>query len=507
MSEGHACTMPEWLHWRAQATPERLALVARGRRLSFAEVAAEADRMARRLAALGPAPGDRLATLLPNGLEAAVVPHAVSRLGLVLVPLNVRLAPGELAWQLADCGARWLLAAPPTLALARQAVERIAGCRLVATEPVDPAVPALAELPEAGAPLRRAIDLGQVHTIVYTSGTTGRPKGALLTYGNHWWSALGSAMNLGALPGDCWLACLPLFHVGGLSILFRSVISGFTALVHERFDPVAVNRAIDEEGVTLLSVVSTMLRHMLEARGEQPYPATLRCVLLGGGPAPRPLLEACARLGLPVAQTYGLTETASQVATLAPEDALRKLGSAGKPLYPNQVRIVTEAGQEAQAGEVGEILVRGPVVTPGYLNRPEATAAALRDGWLRTGDLGYLDAEGYLYVVDRREDLIVSGGENVYPAEVEAALLAHPAVVEAVVVGVPDPEWGQRVVAAARLAAGAAVSEGELQAWCRERLAGYKVPKEIRLVSELPRNATGKLLRRAVRAWWETPGD
>jgi O-succinylbenzoic acid--CoA ligase len=506
MSEGHVCTMPEWLHWRAQATSGRLALIAGGRRLSFAELAAEADRMARRLAALGPVPGDRLATLLPNGLEAAVVPHVVSRLGLVLVPLNVRLAPGELAWQLADCGARWLLAAPPTLELARQAVERVAGCRLIATEPLDPGVPALDELPEAAAPLRRAIDLGQVHTVVYTSGTTGRPKGALLTYGNHWWSALGSAMNLGALPGDCWLICLPLFHVGGLSILFRSVISGFAALVHERFDPEAVNRAIDEEGVTLLSVVSTMLWRMLEARGERPYPATLRCVLLGGGPAPRPLLEACARLGLPVAQTYGLTETASQVATLAPEDALRKLGSAGKPLYPNQVRIVTEEGQEAQPGEVGEILVRGPVVTPGYLNRPEATAAALRDGWLRTGDLGYLDAEGYLSVVERREDLIVSGGENVYPAEVEAALLAHPAVAEAVVVGVPDPEWGQRVVAAVRLAAGATVSAAELQAWCRERLAGYKVPKEIRLVTELPRNATGKLLRRAVREWWETPG-
>ena len=461
--------------------------------------------MACRLATLGLEPGDRLATLLPNGLEAAVVPHAVSRLGLVLVPLNVRLAPGELAWQLADCGARWLLAAPPTLELARQAVERVAGCRLIATEPLDPGVPALDELPEAAAPLRRALDLGQVHTVVYTSGTTGRPKGALLTYGNHWWSALGSAMNLGALPGDSWLICLPLFHVGGLSILFRSAISGFAALVHERFDPAAVNRAIDEEGVTLLSVVSTMLRRMLEVRGERPYPATLRCVLLGGGPAPRPLLEACARLGLPVVQTYGLTETASQVATLAPEDALRKLGSAGKPLYPNRVRIVTEEGEEARPGEVGEILVRGPIVTPGYLNRPEATSAALRDGWLRTGDLGYLDEEGYLYVVDRREDLVVSGGENVYPAEVEAALLAHPAVAEAVVVGVPDPEWGQRVVAAVRLVAGATVSAGELQAWCRQRLAGYKVPKEIRIVAELPRNATGKLLRRAVRGWWE-PG-
>ena len=504
MSQGGVALVPEWLHWRAQVTPERLALVAEGRELSFAQLAAEADRVARRLAELGLRPGDRLATLLPNGLAAAVVPHAVSRLGLVLVPLNVRLLPDELAWQLADCGTRWLLAAPETVGLAQRAVERVAGCRLVLTEALDPSVPTATVLPELAPPLRRELDLGQVHTLVYTSGTTGRPKGALLTYGNHWWSALGSAMNLGALAGDRWLVCLPLFHVGGLAILFRSVISGFTALVHERFDPVAVNQAIDEERVTLLSVVSTMLHRMLEVRGGRPYPATLRCVLLGGGPAPRPLLDASARLGLPVAQTYGLTEAASQVATLAPEDTLRKLGSAGKPLFPNQVRIVTTGGEEARPGEVGEIQVRGPVVTPGYWNRPEATADALSDdGWLRTGDLGYLDADGYLYVLDRREDVVLSGGENVYPAEVEAALLAHPAVAEVVVVGVTDLEWGQRVVAAVRPAAGAAVSEGELQAWCRERLAGYKVPKEIRLVTELPRNATGKLLRRAVRAWWE----
>jgi O-succinylbenzoic acid--CoA ligase len=506
MSDGVASPLPEWLHWRAQVTPERLALVAGERRLSFAELAAEADRMARQLAALGLRPGDRLATLLPNGLAAAMVPHAVSRLGLVLVPLNVRLIPDELAWQLEDSAAGWLLAAPETVELARRAVERATGCRLVVTEGLEPNVPTLTALPETAVPLRRALDLGQVHTLVYTSGTTGRPKGALLTYGNHWWSALGSALNLGALAGDCWLACLPLFHVGGLAILFRSVVSGFTVLVHERFDPVTVNQAIDEEGVTLLSVVSTMLRRMLEARDRRPYPATLRCVLLGGGPAPRPLLEASARLGLPVAQTYGLTEAASQVATLAPEDALRKLGSAGKPLFPNRVRIVTAGGEEAQAGEVGEIQVRGPVVTPGYWNRPEATAAALSEGWLRTGDLGYLDADGYLYVLDRREDVILSGGENVYPAEVEAALLAHPAVAEAVVVGVADLEWGQRVVAVVRLAPGVAASATELRAWCRERLAGYKVPKEIRFAAELPRNATGKLLRRAVRAWWEPGG-
>jgi O-succinylbenzoic acid--CoA ligase len=250
--------------------------------------------------------------------------------------------------------------------------------------------------------------------------------------------------------------------------------------------------------VTVVSVVSTMLARMLDARGERPYPAWLRAVLLGGGPAPRPLLERAAALGVPVVQTYGLTETDSQAATLAPADALRKLGAAGKPLLPTQIRIAGPDGEQSP-GEVGEILVQGPTVTPGYWNRPNATAHTLRDGWLHTGDLGYRDADGYLYVVDRRDDLILSGGENVYPAEVEATLLAHPAVAEAGVIGIPDAQWGQAVQAAIVLRAGQAATVDELRAWCRERLAGYKVPRTIVFMESLPRNAAGKLLRRALR--------
>jgi O-succinylbenzoic acid--CoA ligase len=256
-----------------------------------------------------------------------------------------------------------------------------------------------------------------------------------------------------------------------------------------------VNRAIDEDGVTIVSVVSTMLQRMLDQRGDRPYPAALRCVLLGGGPAPQPLLEACAKHGVPVVQTYGLTETAAQVATLAPADALRKLGSAGQPLLPTELRIVS-----AGAMDVGEILVRGPTVMRGYINRPEETALALRDGWLHTGDLGYLDGEGYLHVVGRRHDLIISGGENIYPAEVESVLLVHPAIEEAAVVGLPDTRWGHVPAAAVKLRGGMAASEAELIDFCREQLAGYKVPRLVRFVATLPRNAAGKLLRAAVHA-------
>jgi o-succinylbenzoate---CoA ligase len=206
-----------------------------------------------------------------------------------------------------------------------------------------------------------------------------------------------------------------------------------------------------------------------------------------------------------VLQTYGLTETGSQVATLASRDALSRLGSAGKPLFPNELRVV-DGDADAAPGEPGEILVRGPVVTAGYADRPEETARAIRDGWLHTGDLGYLDQDGYLYVLDRRTDLIVSGGENVYPAEVEAVLLAHPAVEEACVVGMPDVEWGQAVVASVRVGFGAIIDSGDLCEFCAARLARYKVPREIRFVAELPRNASGKLLRRVLRDDWSPDG-
>lgn len=494
--------LPDWLSYRAVTTPERLALIAGEERSTFAQLDTWVTLTARRLAALGINSDSRVATLLPNSARVVEIVHALRRLGAVLVPLNTRLTAAELAWQIGDVGARLLVVDDRTASLANEIRAELPDLTVVTVGVLPGNTTRLAEIspaePVPGGP-REWIDLDAVMAIIYTSGTTGRPKGAMLSYGNFWWSALGSALNLGSHADDRWLACMPLFHVGGLSILTRSAIYGITAIVHESFDPAAVNQAIDEERVTIVSVVSTMLRRMLAERGERPYPPWLRCVLLGGGPAPRPLLESCAARDIPVVQTYGLSETCSQVATLAPEDALPKLGSAGKPLYPNEIRIDVD-GRAATSDEPGEILVRGPIVTAGYINRPEETARALAGGWLHTGDIGRLDADGYLYILDRRSDLIVSGGENVYPAEVEAALLAHPAVEEAGVIGLPHPDWGQTVVAVVRLTEGATVSEDELRAFCRERLAGYKVPSQVRFTMEaLPRNAGGKLLRRVLR--------
>jgi len=478
---------PNWLQQRASLTPHRLALVYGAERWSFAELEGRTLAMAHLLSAQGIRRGDRVGTLMRNGTGYVVLMHALMRLGAILVPLNNRLTATEVGWQLQDAQVRTLIHDRHNADVARS---------VTAQARTDLAWELLpdTDLAKDDNDLPGELDLSAVHAIVYTSGTTGKPKGAMLTYGNHWWNAVGSALNLGLHDDDRWLACLPLFHVGGLSILFRSVIYGIPVVVHPSFDADAVIRTIDHERVTIVSLVPTMLQRLLDSRGEAPFSSSLRCVLLGGGPAPRLLLERCADMHLPIIQTYGLTETASQIATLAPHDALRKLGSAGKPLLPAELRIECDGGV-VPAGKIGEIVLRGPMVMAGYFGQPDATERTLKSGWLHTGDLGYLDNEGYLYVVDRRDDLIISGGENVYPAEVEAVLLAHHAVEEAGVAGVPDQRWGQAVVAAVKLKSGATVQPEALLDFCRERLARYKVPVRLEFVDALPRNAVGKLLR------------
>lgn len=489
-----AGTIPEPLANRAALSPHRPALIGPDATWTFGEWDRRADAVAGRLREAGVHPGDRVALLGWNSAAYGAAVFGASRAGAILAPLNARLTPAELRWQLDDLAPAALVFDATRAPVACELGRGRAGLALVSLE----------DAVTAPAPVRSPgyVDLASVHTIVYTSGTTGRPRGAMLTWGNHLWSALASALNLGLREDDRWLACLPMFHVGGLSLSFKSVLYGMPVVVHRSFDAERVNRTLDEDGVTVTSVVATMLQRMLEARGERPYPSSLRCVLLGGGPAPAPLLEECARRGVPVVQTYGLTEAASQVATMPPHDAPRRVGSCGRPLPGVEVRVVREDGSDATPDEPGSVLVRGPIVMAGYWNRPDATGRALEDGWLHTGDIGFLDADGYLHILDRRDDLIISGGENVYPAEVEAALLAHPAVAEAGVVGIPDERWGQAVAAAVVVAPGANVTEDELKAFCRGRLAGYKVPAHVRYIDALPRTAAGKLQRHLLRERW-----
>ncbi len=489
--------LPDWLRRSAAAFPAKLAVRCGATDWTFAELDRHAGTLARVLARAGMLPGRTVAVLAGNGLPFVATVHALARLGAVLAPLNLRLTPAEMRQQIQDAQAVAVLHDAARADLAAQ----IAGDLLVID--LDQALRDAMENPEDAPdiPLRETIDLAMTQAIIYTSGTTGQPKGAIITFGMHWWNATGSALNLGHDPADRWLAVLPFFHIGGLTILWRSVILGIGVVVHERFDAAAVNRSLREDRVTILSVVAVMVQRMLDDLGDAAWPKHLRCLLLGGGPAPLPLLHACAARHAPVVQTYGMTESCSQAATLSPASALRKLGSAGMPLLPVRLRVVTHAGSDAAPGEAGEIWLAGPTITPGYFNRPDATARAFRDGWFATGDLGMLDDEGFLTVLDRRADLIISGGENVYPAEIEAALLAHPAVADAGVTGQPDAAWGQVPVAFVHLREGAATTSDDLLAFLAERLARYKLPRAIFLVAEpLPRNAAGKLPRRALIA-------
>jgi o-succinylbenzoate---CoA ligase len=437
----------DWLAQRAQSCPERTALIAEGAEVTYAELEAEATWVARRLAAHGVRRGSTAALTMHPRREQVVLAHALMKVGAALLPLSPRLTEAERA-------------------------------RIV--EVIEPIVdlddPGLLTEAEADLPLLGEHDTDAICAYVLSSGSTGTPKPIGLTYGNFLWSAMGGAYNIGVDPADRWLCCLPLSHIAGLSIVMRSAIDGTTAVVHDGFEVERVARSLAEDRITVVSLVTTMLSRLLEAGVDLSGP---RAILVGGGPVPESILAAALDRGATVVQTYGLTETCSQVTTLAPEDAQRKLGSAGRPLLTSHLRI-----------RDGEILVQGPTVAPGRYDE---------SGWLHTGDLGYIDDEGFLYVQDRIDDMIVTGGENVVPSEVEAVLLAHPAVEDAAVVGREDPEWQQAVTAVVVLAPDSDVTADELRHFCAETLAGYKVPKRVELAAALPRTPSGKLMRRALR--------
>jgi O-succinylbenzoic acid--CoA ligase len=487
-----------WLLERARLSGAEEAIRFDGRGISFATLADLSLRAACRLRGRGVQGGDLVAVLLGNGIDFVQLLHAVSLCGSRLLPLGTRLTPDELVGQLRASRATHFLYAGGELGeRGRAASRRLPRLRSAALE-----IGWLEGSDDSAESrtLARRIDLGEVFAVLFTSGTSAAPKGVCLTHENLQASAFAAALHLGLRRDDRWLACLPLHHIGGLSILIRNVLLGASVLIHERFDPAQVSAAIDD-GITHVSLVPTMLGRLLDLRGERPAPASLRGILLGGAAAPPALLERAQKRGFPVFPSYGLTEASSQVATRAPGDpeaASQPNGSVGRALFGTEIRIAGASGEVLPPGREGEILVRGPTVMAGYLGDAEGTSRALAAGWLRTGDVGALDQAGTLRVVDRRADLIVSGGENVSPAEVEAVLRDHPDVAEVGVAGLPDADLGSRVTAWIVLGAGASRRPEDLRRFCRTRLAGFKVPKEIRFAAELPRTSSGKLLRRSL---------
>jgi o-succinylbenzoate---CoA ligase len=487
-------TVPNFLTKRAFLTPDRTAINFKGQSLTFKELYDQSLNVAGKLTLLGLKKDQYIGVLLKNHLDTTVILLALQLLAVKAVILNNRLSSEELAWQLSDSKSAFLLSEGSFHTDDIKRHMDMSELPIIHKETLN-------SIQETMIKPVHEIDLIDVCTVMYTSGTTGHPKGVLQTYGNHWWSAIGSALNMGLTEKDCWLCAVPLFHISGYSILMRSIIYGVPMILHEAFDEETAFIDIVEHKVTIMSVVGTMLSRLIEILGEKKLPDHFRCMLLGGGPAALPLLEACKEKGIPIYQTYGMTETASQIATLSPEYSISKLGSAGKPLFPSQLKIELPSGIEAGPGEAGEIVVKGPNVTSGYMHRPEETSLMIRKGWLYTGDIGNLDGDGFLYVLDRRSDLIISGGENIYPAEIESVLIGHRDVADAGVIGITDEKWGQIPVAFIVLFENAILTGDELLQYCLERLAKYKVPKKYRFMEELPRNAAKKLMRRQLREY------
>ena len=331
---------------------------------------------------------------------------------------------------------------------------------------------------------------------MFTSGTTGTAKAVTQTYENHWSSAIASSLTLGLESHDKWLISLPIFHISGLSTVIKSAIYGMPIFLMPSFDATKINQAIQTRGVTHISVVSTTCQRLLKNLGDNRYPDTFRCMLLGGGPAPKSLLEEAAEKAIPIIQTYGMTETCSQISTLAMKDALQKIGSAGKALFTASLEI-RHGDKKLETNQIGEIVVKGPMVTSGYYDAEKANKESFLSNWFYTGDMGYVDEDGFLYVVDRRSDLIISGGENIYPAEIEDVLLSLEGVKEAGVTGIEDTEWGE--VPVAFLVTEKQWSEEALIDYCAQHLARYKIPKKFYFCESLPRNATNKLQRHLLK--------
>lgn len=471
--------IPHWLSKQAFLSPNQPAIEkVDGTVMTFHQLKEKSQTFARKLATIGIHKGEHIAILSNNNVEMIIAIHALSYLGAVAVLLNTRLTPDELNYQINDANVQAIL-------YHEQLSDRAFGLQASIKK-------SFSEV-EAGPikhmELASEMNLDDPFTIIYTSGTTGFPKGVIHTYGNHWWSAIGSALNLGLSENDKWLAVLPYFHVGGLSIFIKSVIYGMPVYVVEKFNEQIVLDAIVNRGVTIASVVTVMVQRILASLGENSFPEHFRCMLLGGGPAPVPLLENANSKNIPVFQSFGMTETTSQIVTLSPRDALTKIGSAGKALFPARVKI-----EDCEPNQIGEIFVKGPMVTIGYYNNQEANDTSFKAGWLSTGDLGYLDDEGFLYVVDRRKDLIISGGENIYPSEIESVLTGFDGIKEVGVTGKKDEHWGQ-VPIAFIVPQHEQVKKEDILSYAKEKLAKYKLPKEIYFVNSLPRNASNKLVR------------
>jgi long-chain acyl-CoA synthetase len=502
-------TVADIIRRHSAARPDRIAIHFEGQRITYRDLDRRANQVANTLVAAGIRPQARIAVLAKNSPAFFELWFGAAKANAVLVPVNFRLAPPEIAFVVNDARAELLFVGADFYAAVEKIERELAHVRgIVALDGNHPPWPdyaawtASASATDPGLPLRADDCAVQM----YTSGTTGHPKGAQLSHANLLSLLPGALRQFGDWhEGDVSLVCMPLFHIGGSGWALVGLYAGAENVLSREFDPPAILRLIAEFGVTKAFFVPAMILFLLQApQSAHTDFSSLELIAYGASPAPIDLLRnALKTFGCGFAQVYGLTETTGAITYLPPEDhgehAIERLKSCGRPMAGVEIKVVDASGRELAPGEVGEVVCRTPQIMLGYWNLPEATTAAIRDGWFHTGDAGYLDRDGYLYIYDRVKDMIISGGENIYPAEVENALFGHPAIADVAVIGVPDGKWGEAVKAVVVKKPGVDVSVEELIDFARTRIAGFKVPRSVDFVDALPRNPSGKILKRELR--------
>ena len=502
-----------WLTKRTFLTPQREAYVGDdGERLTFDALNHRCNRTANAFLAAGITKGERVALLLMNSSEFVEAYFAFAKIGAVVVPLNWRLVADELEFILKDSGATRLIFDDDFVDTVADLHSRGDKTDIVQWLQVTSGESAyfasdyraFRDAAEATEPPMRAGDDDMLY-IMYTSGTTGLPKGVVHTHNTCIWGCITIAASTYYLHDDRFLSPLPMFHVGALTPITLCVYRGVTAIVMRNFDPARAWQLVDEERITIGLAVPAMLNFMLQVPSLERFNfSQWRWCMTGAAPVPESLIEAYAKIGIEVHQIYGLTESCGPATLIDADHALTRIGSAGKAFYHTDVRIVRPDGSVCAANEPGEVLVAGPHIMREYWNRPEASAEILVDGWLHTGDVARMDEDGFVYIEDRIKDMIISGGENVYPAEIENVLQTHPGIAEAGVIGQPSERWGESPFAVV-VRQDDSLSEADVLEFCRGKLAGYKQPKGAAFVDAVPRNPSGKILKRALREQFPGP--
>lgn len=502
----------KWIQKWSIIQPEKCAVISDDVPCTYRELGRRINCLANFLLARGLKKGDRVAVLLHNCRQYVEAFFAVSRIGGIIVPLNWRLAVPELEFIIQDSGPRFIIFEEQFVESAAEIRKRIsmdaeiacapgerAGCKDLPEWAVDYDA-SLLEYPDSDPETPWTSGGEDPHMLMYTSGTTGFPKGAVLSHRKTLFNALNADIYFDLTRQDVAIIARPLFHSGGLIVeLAPMLYKGGTVIVRRRFTPRLILETAEKHKVTILELPATVYHFILEECDPTAYDlSTLKCCFTGGERVPVALLKTYADKGIAVSQIYGLTE-ASTIFWLPIEKAVEKMGSVGRPAFHGDMKIVDERGRLVKPGDVGEIIIKGPIVMNGYWKRPDLTNEVIRKGWLRTGDLARMDEEGFVYIVDRKKDMFVSGGENVYPAEIEKVLLSHPAVLDAAVIAVPHQKWGEVGKAFIVLREGKQASPEEIRASLDDKLARYKIPQYIQFVDKLPKTASGKIKKNLLR--------